>query len=470
MITASPAKKNSVSANEPKIHENWSSRFAFLMASIGFAVGLGNIWKFPYIAGENGGGAFVLVYLLCAFAIGVPILMAEILIGRRGQQSPNTSMATVASQEEASPKWHYLGAMTMLTAFLILIVYCVVSGWVLQYLYMALANGFTGISNGTSATLFASVLADPIGMIFWTALALGLTALIVSAGVQNGIERAVTILMPTLFILLVVMVAYAAYAGDFIQGLTFLFNPDFTKISANTVLVAMGQAFFSVGVAMAAMMTYGAYLPKTVSIGRSAVIIVFADTLVAILAGLAIFPLVFQYGMDPQGGPGLIFEALPLAFAKMPGGHFFSIIFFSLLSVAAITSMVGLLEPLVSWAEEHKNINRRKGGLGFCVVILVLSLLSIFSYNHISDIKPLAWLPGFDGKNFNAAISFLTDQLTLPIGGLLIAIFTGWIMSDKSTREELVLNNSKTYQVWRFLIRYIVPAALFLVLLLGLNE
>ena len=469
MITARSSKISSASANGTKSHENWTSRFAFLMASIGFAVGLGNIWKFPYITGENGGGAFVLIYLLCAFGIGVPILMAEILIGRRGKQSPNVSMGTVASQEGASSHWHWLGAMTMLTAFLILVVYCVVSGWVLQYLYIALTDGFTGISNGTSAALFANVLANPIGMIFWTALALSLTALIVSAGVKNGIERAVTFLMPALFILLLVMVTYAAYAGDFDQGLRFLFSADFTKINAKTVLVAIGQAFFSVGVAMAAIMTYGAYLPKTVSIGRSALIIVFADTLVAILAGLAIFPLVFQYGMDPQGGPGLIFEALPLAFAQMPGGHFFSVVFFTLLSVAAITSMVGLLEPLVSWAEEHKNINRRKGGLWFCVLILTLSLLSIFSYNHLADIQLLAWLPGFADRNFNSAVEFLTDQLTLPIGGLLIAIFAGWIMSDKSSREELGLANQAVYQIWRFLVRYIVPPALILVLLLGLT-
>ena len=354
----------------------------------------------------------------------------------------------------------------MLTAFMILTIYCVIAGWVLQYLSIAVTDGFTGFSNSHSTALFAQVLANPASMLFWTALSLGLTALIVSAGLQQGIERAVTVLMPMLFILLLVMVGYAAYAGAFHQALHFLFNPDFSKITAGTVLIAVGQAFFSIGVAMAAMMTYGAYLPKRVSIGRSALLIVLADTLVALLAGLAIFPLVFQHGIDPQGGPGLIFEALPLAFAHMPAGHIFSIVFFTLLSVAAITSMVGLLEPLVAWAEKHKGINRRKGAWACCVLVLALSTFSILSYNHWASVTPLGGLPGLGDKNFTDIIGFLTDQLTLPIGGLLIAVFAGWVMHSSSTRDELALS-PWAYGAWRFLIRYIAPVAVLLMLLLG---
>jgi NSS family neurotransmitter:Na+ symporter len=465
------SKLSSAATNEDTAQgpEHWRSRFTFLMASVGFAVGLGNIWKFPYVTGENGGGAFVLIYLLCAFGIGVPILMAEILIGRRGQHSPNVSMGHVAQQESASPKWHWLGAMTMLTAFLILIIYCVIAGWVLQYLSIAVMDGFTGFNTGNSTALFADVLASPTTMLVWTALALGLAGLIVSAGLQKGIERAVTILMPLLFIFLVIMVGYAAYAGAFAQAIDFLFNPDFSKISASTVLIAVGQAFFSIGVAMAAMMTYGAYLPKQVSIGRSAVMIVFADTLVALLAGLAIFPLVFQHGIDPQGGPGLIFEALPLAFAHMPAGHLFSIIFFTLLSVAAITSMVGLLEPLVVWAHEHKGLSRRQSTWCGCLIILLLSTFSILSYNHWAGVMPLSWLPGFADKNLTDVIGVLTDQVTLPVGGLLIAIFAGWIMQRSSTFEELGLS-PKVYGIWRFLIRYIAPVAVLLMLIMGITE
>lgn len=460
---------SSTGANTGSAHQHWRSRFTFLMASVGFAVGLGNIWKFPYITGENGGGAFVLIYLACAFAIGVPILMAEILIGRRGQQSPNVSMARVARAEGASPHWQHLGAMTMLTAFLILIIYCVIAGWVLNYLFLAIAQGFAGFEQSDASALFAQVLAAPLPMFFWAGLALALTALIVGAGLNKGIERAVTLLMPTLFILLVVMVAYGAYAGAFSEALRFLFNPDFSKVSAHTVLMAVGQAFFSIGVGMAAMMTYGAYLPKQVSIPRSALLIVCADTFVALLAGMAIFPLVFQHGIDPQGGPGLIFEALPLAFAHMPAGSLFAVVFFTLLSVAAVTSMVGLLEPLVAWAEEHKNIQRRTSAWGLCALVLVLSVGSILSYSDWSSIRPLAWLPGVADKNITDAIGFLTDQVTLPLGGLLISVFAAWVMRRSSTEKELSLSNT-VYSLWRVAIRYVAPAAVFLILVMGIAE
>ena len=450
-------------------HQHWRSRFTFLMASVGFAVGLGNIWKFPYVTGENGGGAFVLIYLACAFGIGVPILMAEILIGRRGQQSPNVSMGRVARAEGASARWHWLGAMTMLTAFLILIIYCVIAGWVLNYLSLAIAQGFTGFERSDATAQFAEVLAAPLPMFFWAGLSLALTALIVGAGLNKGIERAVTVLMPLLFILLLVMVAYGAFTGAFKQALHFLFNPDFSKVSAGTVLMAVGQAFFSIGVGMAAMMTYGAYLPKRVSIGRSALLIVCADTFVALLAGMAIFPLVFQHGIDPQGGPGLIFEALPLAFAHMPGGSIFAIVFFTLLSVAAVTSMVGLLEPLVAWAEEHKNIQRRTSAWGLCALVLLLSVFSILSYSDWSSFAPLAWLPGLADKNITDTIGFLTDQVTLPLGGLLIALFAGWVMARQSTAEELDLS-PRLYGIWRFLVRTLAPLAVLVMMVLGITE
>jgi len=325
-------------------------------------------------------------------------------------------------------------------------------------------------SNQASTELFSGVLSDPVNLFLWTGLGLALTGLIVSSGLKNGIERAVTFLMPLLFALLLAMVGYAAYAGDFHQGVVFLFSPDFSKITPEVVLVAIGQAFFSVSVAMAGMMTYGAYLPKEVSIGRSVSIVVFADVLVALLAGLAIFPLVFQHGFDPQGGPGLIFETLPMAFAQMPGGAFFSTLFFLLLAVAAITSMVGLLEPLVSWAVEQKGFKRRDAGLMFVGIVLVLSQLSIFSYNTLEDFSPLNAIPGFAGKNLNDILGFITDQIMLPVGGLLIALFAGWVMRDSSTRDELALGNPLVYKLWRFLIRYIVPVAVFLVLVLGITE
>ncbi len=444
-------------------HENWSSRFGFLMASIGFAVGLGNIWRFPYMTGENGGGAFVLVYLLCAVAIGIPILMAEVMIGRRGKMSPPGSMRTVAEKEGAGRGWGFAGGMNLLAAFTIQITYCVVAGWVLTYLWKAITTGFAG-ADGVSAELaFGAVAGDVGGMLFWTALVLAITGYIVYRGVQNGIEKAVTMLMPTLFVLLVVLVVYNMFAGGFSQAVDYLFAADFSKINGDVWLAAIGQAFFSVGVAMAGMMTFGAYLPKDISISRSVVIIVVADTLVALLAGFAIFPAVFAHGLDPEGGPGLIFKTLPVAFAQMPGGHIVSILFFLLLSVAAITSMVGLMEPLISWAEEHKGMPRHKSAVLFTLITAVISVLSILAYSGIMD-----WQ--LAGRHFADLMDYVSSQLLLPLGGLVIAVFGGWFVSKQSSRDELNIRNTIVYEAWHFFIRFLVPVAVVLILWSGVTE
>ena len=378
------------STTPTSVQGHWSSRFAFLMASVGFAVGLGNIWRFPYITGENGGAAFVLVYLLCAFSIGVPILMAEILIGRRGQQSPPNALRTVAEQETRSHHWQWLGAMNVLAAFIIMVVYCVISGWVLNYLYTAITTGFAGVDGLQAAQRFDQMLADPGTLLAWTLLGLAITGVIIYGGVQKGIERAVTVLMPLLFLLLVALVGYNAVVGGFKQALVYLFSADFSKITPPVLLAAVGQAFFSIGVAMAGMMTYGAYLPKNVSIPRSVILIVFADTLVALLAGLVIFPAVFNNGLDPAGGPGLIFKTLPVAFANMPGGPVVSVLFFLLLSVAAITSMVGLIEPQTRWLQEYKGYARHRSALVIVSVIAVLGSFSALGYNLLSG-ATLLW-------------------------------------------------------------------------------
>ena len=314
--------------------EGWSSRFGFLIASIGFAIGLGNIWRFPYIAGENSGGAFVLVYVLCAFGIGVPILMAEILIGQRGHGSPPGAMRAVAKQEGCSKHWRLVGGLNLLAAFIILMVYCVVADWVLFYLYKAVITGFVGVDAATAATQFDDVLASTPTMLFWTIAGLTLTGPVVYAGIRDGIERAVIILMPSLFALLLLLVVYNVFVDRFPQAMVWLFAPDFSKVDSGVFLAALGQAFFSIGVAMTGMMAYRAYLPKEVSIGQSAITIVTTDTLVAVVAGMVIFPAVLANGLDPASGTGLTFETLPVAFAQMPGGHLVSAAFFLLLSVA----------------------------------------------------------------------------------------------------------------------------------------
>jgi len=333
----------------------------------------------------------------------------------------------------------------------------------LNYLFKALLTGFAGVDGAMAAQSFDGMLGDFGTMLFWTLLGLGITGAIIYAGVQDGIERAVTILMPGLFVLLVALVAYNMVVGGFSEAVEYLFSPDFSKINASVVLAAVGQAFFSIGVAMAGMMTYGAYLPQSVSIPRSVVLIVFADTLVALMAGLVIFPAVFNNGLDPAGGPGLIFQTLPVAFANMPGGHIVSVLFFVLLSVAAITSMVGLIEPLTRWVEEHKGFARHKSAMVILGAIAVLSVLSILGYNTLAEYT-------IAGKDFNGALDYFANQILLPVGGLLIAIFTGWFVRRQTSQNELGLGDGLLFRLWYFLIRYICPVAVFLVFVLGVSE
>ena len=442
--------------------EQWSSRAGFLMASIGFAVGLGNIWRFPYITGENGGAAFVAVYLACAFAIGVPILIAEVMIGRRGGMSPPGSMRAVALAEGRSRHWQWAGTMNLAAAFLIEVVYCVIAGWVLLYLYKALTTGFAGVDGPAAEAEFAAVLADIPGLVFWTLLGLAITGAIIYAGVRSGIERAVRVLMPTLFGLLVALAAYNVFSGGFGEALTYLFAPDFSKVDGPMILAAVGQAFFSIGVAMAGMMTFGAYLPKDVSIAGSALVIVAADTLVALVAGLVIFPAVFNFGLDPEGGTGLIFHTLPVAFAQMPAGHLVGVLFFLLLSVAAITSMVGLVEPVTAWMEERRGFARHKSALVVLSGIGLLSLISVLSYNVWSGVSV------FD-TDLHAAADYLSNQIMLPVGGFLIALFAGWFVSRSAAREELGMASEALFDAWRFLLRYVASAAVLIIFVFGVR-
>ncbi len=440
----------------------WTSRFGFLMASIGFAVGLGNIWRFPYVTGENGGAAFVLVYLVCVVTIGIPILMAELLVGRRGRSSPPGALRHVAEESTASRHWGLVGGMNLFAAYLIMVTYSVVAGWVLAYLFSAVTTGFVDVNPEVALVAFNGVLQSVPEMLSWTLLALLVTGSIIYAGVQKGIERAVSILMPSLFVLMIVLVIYNFVVGGFGEAMAYLFSADFEKINAAVILAAIGQAFFSIGVAMAGMMTYGAYLPSNVSIPKSVVIIIFADTLVALLAGLVIFPAVFYNGLDPAGGSGLIFQTLPVAFAQMPGGHLVSVLFFLLLSVAAITSMVGLVEPLTHWMEESTQLTRHQSALAILGSIAVLSLFSVLGYNHLAEMQ-------FYGKGLNAVLDYFSNQVLLPVGGLLIAIFVGWFVDREIAREELALADGALFKIWRFLLKFIVPPAVFVVFVLGVS-
>ena len=438
----------------------WSSRFAFVMASVGFAVGLGNIWRFPYVTGENGGSAFVVIYLLCALAIGIPCLMAELLVGRRGGGSPPRSMAVVAQESGRSKGWSIVGGMGVATAYTIAITYAVVVGWVLWYLARALSAGFAGFDAGIAEATFTGLLKDNQSMMFWTLVGNIIVGSIIYAGVTSGIERAVTIMMPLMFALLVGLSIYNYFAGGFVETLQWLFTPDFSKVTGATFLAAIGQAFFSIGVGMGGMMTYGAYLPRDFSIARGAATIVMADTLIALLAGFVVFPAVFHFGLDMASGPGLIFQTLPVAFAQMPGGAIFAVLFFIMLAVAGVTSMVGLLESVTSWTKERLAISRQQSALLVVGSVTTLSVISVLSYNVWESYQLM-------GLNFNELTEALYDKLLLPLAGLLVALFTGWFMHREFSESELV-DDAKWYGVWRWLTRFVAVPAVAIILISGL--
>ncbi|ASF47615.1 sodium-dependent transporter [Methylovulum psychrotolerans] len=435
----------------------WSSHFAFILAATGSAVGLGNIWKFPYITGENGGGAFVLVYLLCVVLIGAPIMIAETLMGRRGRHNPITTMETLTAEAHADPHWHYLGWMGISAGILILSYYSVIAGWASGYVLKAFTGSFFGADAPAIKQQFADFIGSPIQLAFWHTAFMLATMWIVKQGIHNGLEKALRWLMPSLFVLLILLVGYAMTTPGYFQGLHFLFNLDFSKLTGGSVLTAMGQAFFSLGLGMGAVMVYGAYLPKKVSITETVVIVSLADTVVALLAGIIIFPIVFSNGLPVNSGPGLIFETLPIAFGSMTGGWLFGIMFFVMLVLAALSSSVALIEPAVAWLVEARGFSREKAALWAGLLTWLLGFASIFSFNSWAGFKLF-------GHNLFELLDYVTANLMLPIGGFAIAIFAGWMMTADHSEAELDLPKPQ-YQIWQLLIKYLAPAGVFFVFL-----
>ena len=443
--------------------QTWSSGLTFILAAVGAAVGLGNIWKFPYVVGVSGGGAFVIVYIACVVFVAVPILIAELWIGRRGGHSPPVAMGNVAEKAGHSRIWFLVGWMGMLVGYLIATYYSVIAGWTLAYIFKA-ANGFGGADPATVAQQFDGLLADPIAMSLWHTVFITTALIIVGRGLRNGIERAVKILMPALFAMLLVMIGYAAVEGDFPAAIDFLFNADFSKIDGTIVLSAVGQAFFSISVAMGLIMTYGSYVPKNVSLTKSALIIAGADTVVALLAGLMIFPLVFANQLDPGSGPGLIFRTLPTAFAGMSGGAIFGSLFFLLLAFAAVTSIIAIIEPIVAYAEGKWGMRRRNGCIVFGLLAWAIGLASVFSFNIWSDVTPLGALGPFADMNVFALIDYFTANLMMPLGGILMAVFVGWLIKPQVLAEDLSFGSPVLFTVWLWMIRVVAPVAILGVL------
>jgi NSS family neurotransmitter:Na+ symporter len=444
-------------------NQTWSSGFTFILAAVGAAVGLGNIWKFPFVVGVSGGGAFVLVYLGCVVFVAVPILIAELWLGRRGGQSPPVAMQVVAGKAGRSRAWSVIGWMGMLVGYLIATYYSVIAGWTLAYIVKA-ANGFGGASPATVTQQFDELLANPGAMVFWHTVFITIALSIVGRGLRDGIESAVKFLMPALFVMLIIMIGYAAIEGDFAAGVDFLFSADFSKIDGSIVLTAIGQAFFSISVAMGLIMTYGSYVPKEISLTKSALIIAGADTLVAILAGLMIFPLVFANDLDPGSGPGLIFRTLPTAFAGMKGGAIFGSLFFLLLAFAAVTSIIAIIEPIVAYAEDKWGMRRRTACIVFGFLAWAIGLATVFSFNVWSDFTPLSAIPPFADMNMFALIDYATANLMMPLGGILMAVFVGWFIKPTVLAEDLSFGSTALFNVWLWMIRVVAPVAILAVL------
>jgi len=450
--------------------EQWSSRWGFLLAAVGFAVGMGNIWRFPYVLGQNGGSAFLFVYLAFAFGVGLPLLITELTIGRRGRRSASGSVRAVAAASGTSPAWSAVGSLGIFCAFVILSYYTVISGWTLDYFVRAVTGALENITATESSNMFGLLLRNWQQLLFWNTAVHVLIFLVIRQGVQSGIERAVKILMPALFVTLIVMVIYGVVAGDMAGALAYLLEPDFSKVTFGTAMAAVGQAFFSIGIGMGSLIVFGAYLPRDFSIPGSATAVIFLDTGVALLAGLAIFPLVFAYGLEPTAGAGLIFETLPLAFGQMPGGRVFGSVFFILLISAALSSCIGLAEGVVNWVDERFGIPRARGILLVVAGAWLLGLLSIFSLGAWSGFFPLDFIPAFAGKTIFDTLDFLAANILLLVGGLLLSIFLGWLVPKQIKLDEMNVPDGLFFGFWRFMIRFVIPPILLLTLILGVTE
>lgn len=514
-------------------HQHWSSRATFILAAVGSAVGLGNFWRFPYTAGENGGAAFIVVYLFCILLIGLPVLIGEYMIGRNQGMSAVGSTREIGRENRGTGIWVIAGWVGMLASFLLLTYYSVIAGWVVAFIYE------TGVGNvaakvdlakatadqvravlGTGTVTAASIPAEGIGgltaeylrglltdlqaagpvtaeafadavrreaasqnvgelftnltsnpwkIVFFHTLFMAITGAIVARGLKGGIEVAANFLMPAFFVMLLIMVGYSFLEGDVNAAIDYLFKPDFSELTPNSYIAALGQALFSLGVGGAIMITYGAYLNKDTNLPGSAGIVAGADTIVALVAGLAIFPVVFAIGLSPQAGPGLIFTALPVALADFPAARLVGSMFFVLAFFAALTSSMSLLEIVASWAEEHRGIARPVAAIGGAFVAWVIGLFAALSYNVFSLTNPGKFIAKLEGSSapFFDLLDFIVSDIGLPMGALLAAIVAGWVVKTEVSKRELRLSGP-LYMTWLIAIRFIAPTAIVLIFITGM--
>ncbi len=435
-------------------HPTWRSRWVFIMAAAGSAVGLGNLWKFPYILGENGGAAFLVLYLFCIVLVGIPVMMAEILIGRRARSNPIAAVTRLANESQLSKHWSLMGIMGVFTGLLILSFYSVIAGWSLHYISVAVQGGFTSISPDESGKVFGAMLASKGTLIGWHSVFMLISLLVVGFGVEKGLGNAVKVLMPLLFFMLIGLLIYSFFEGNFHASMAFLFEFDISELTWNSVGVAFGHAFFTLSLGMGAIMAYGAYLPEKAPIGRVVLSVAIIDTLVALVAGIVIFSIVFAHeGLSASDGPGLLFQSLPVAFGGMPGSTVIATVFFVLVAIAALSSAISLMEPAVAWLNESFNVPRWGGVLGFSALAWALGLGTVLSFNDWSKYT-------LYDKTFFDWLDLITTNILLPLGGLAIAIFVGWRMKEAYVKDSLNQDNPVLINLIWLILRYVSPVIL----------
>lgn len=447
------------SDNSPR--DGFSGKLGIIAAAAGSAVGLGNIWRFPYVAGENGGGAFLLIYMIFVLLIGVPVMLSEFSIGRAAQANP---FGAFRKLNRGKP-FIIVGLMGIIAAFFILAFYSTVAGWTLEYVYQSVLNSFAGKSSEELGAVFNDFKSSTFKPVMWQILFMFLTAIIVFAGVQKGIEKYSKILMPMLFVILLVLCVNSLTLTGASQGLEFLFKPDFSKINAKVILEALGQAFFSLSIGMGVLITYGSYIQKKDNLSNISVQVSLADSAVAILAGVAIFPAVFAFGINPAEGEGLVFMVLPNIFQQMAGGYFFSILFFVLLAIAALTSSISVLEVVVASLVEELKMKRIPATILSTVSITAFGILCTLSWSYLKGISIF-------GKSIFGILDYSASNVLLPLGGFLIVIYLGWFMGYKEVKNEISNENTlkvRLFSLFMFILRFIAPIAIFFVFLNGLG-
>lgn len=443
----------------------WSSGLAFYLATIGAAVGLGSIWRFPYLVGTQGGSAFILVFVVACIAIAIPLLSAEFLIGRRARTHPVHAAGVVAVASGGSRAWNVIGMLGTIASFLIISYYTLIAGWVLAYAWRCATGRLAGATPAALQADWNAFLADPWQVGAWHIAFLLILGMISGRGVARGLEVANRWRAPLLFGLLALLVGYALVTGDVRRGLAFAFAPDFGRIDAEVMLTAVGQAFYATGVGMAMMIAYGAYAPADSSLVRSATLIALSILIVSVLATLIVFPLVFRYGLDPAQGPELVFLVLPAAFAQMPGGQAFGTLFFLLLVLAALTPSMAGIEPVVAFFEQRIGWPRPLAVTTTIVCTFVVGLGSLFSFNVAVDWHPLAVIPRFENRTFFDVIDYITTNVLLPLGALATAAFVGWRLPSAVLDEGFAQTNSASRFVIVWALRIICPVAITVVFL-----